>query len=117
MTVRTAVGQRCASAVVVAGMALQTECGFTHAQQIRVRRTVRAVAKHAIFRHRRMLVGEWPAILCMATQTELIGIGHAQVVPGRPTVRIVAISATHLSFAQRMVVGQAHLTPLGLVTP
>ena len=116
VTIRTAVGQRCAGTVVVASMALQTECRFTHAQQIRVGGTVRTVAKHTILRHRRMLVGEGSAMLRMATQTELVAIGHAQVVPGRPTVRIMAICATHLSFPQRMVVRQAHLTPLGLVT-
>ena len=63
-----------------------------------------------------MLVGEWATILRMAAQTELITIRRTQIVAGRASVGVMAICATHLPFPQRMVVRQAHLAALGLVT-
>jgi hypothetical protein len=62
----------------VARMALQAQGRFAQRQQVRVGRSVSFVAIQATFRDGRMLVGEWPAILRMAAQTELIGIGRAQ---------------------------------------
>jgi len=105
-----------AGSVVVARMALQAQGRFAQRQQVRVGRSVSFVAIQATFRDGRMLVGEWPAILRMAAQTELIGIGRAQVVGRRASVRIVAIHATHLAFAQRVMVRHAELRLLRLVT-
>jgi hypothetical protein len=51
----------------------------------------------------------------MATQAELVGIGSAQVVARRTSVRIVAIHAAHLAFAQRVMVRHTELRLLGLV--
>ena len=59
-----------AGSVVVARMALQAQGRFAQRQQVRVRRSVSFVAIQATFRDGRMLVGEWPAILRMAAQTE-----------------------------------------------
>src|ERR1700687_517861 len=74
------------------------------------------MTSHAVFRYRRMLVGERSPILRVTTQTELVGICHPQVVPRSSTMRIVAVRATHLSFPQRVMVRQAHLRTLGLMT-
>jgi len=62
-----------------------------------------------------MLVHEWPTVLRVAAQAELIGIGHPQVVARRTTVWVMAIHAVHLSFAQRVVVRELHLGALGLM--
>src|ERR1035437_269451 len=75
------------------------------------------MTSHAVFRYRRMLVGEGSSILRVTTQTELVGICHPQIVPRNSTMRIVAVCATHLSFPQRVMVRQAHLPALGLVAP
>jgi hypothetical protein len=74
------------------------------------------VAKQAVFTNGGMLVGKRPAILRVAAQTELVGVRHAQIVAGSAAMRIVAIPAAHLPFPQRVVVRQAHLAALGLVT-
>ncbi len=76
-----------------------------------------SVAKHAILRYRRMLVGKRATILCMAAEAELVGIRQAQIVAGGATVRIVAVCTTHLSFPKRMVVRQTHLAAFRLVAP
>lgn len=64
-----------------------------------------------------MLVGERSAILRVATQTELIHVCGLEISSRRAAMGIVAVRAFHLSFAQRMVVGHAHLSALGLVAP
>jgi len=60
-----------------------------------------------------MLVHERPAVLRVAAQAKLIDISHPQVVSGGAAVRVMAIHARHFPFPQRVVVGQAHLGPLG----
>lgn len=117
MAVGAAVGNRQASAIVVSGMTLQTQSWLTNVKKIRVRRTVSTVASHAVFRDRGMLIGKRSPILRMATQAELIRICRAQIVSGGPSMWIVAIGATHLPFAQRMMVRQTHLAALRLVAP
>ena len=57
------------------------------------------VAIHAVFRDRGVLVGKRPAILCVATQAELIGIRRPQIVAGRPAMWIMAINTAHFAFA------------------
>ncbi len=96
-------------------MALETKGRLTDREQICVRGTVSRVAIHAIFRYRRMLVGKRPPILGMTAEAELIHVGGPQVVARRPSVRIVAIHATHLSFAKRVMVRHAELRSLRLV--
>src|SRR5579862_5075960 len=64
-----------------------------------------------------MLIGKWTTILGMAAEAELIHIGGAQIVAGRATMGIVAINTAHFAFAQRVMVGQAELRFLRLVTP
>ena len=98
-------------------MALQAQRRFAHAQKISVRRTVRRVASHAVFRDWWVLVSKGAAILCVTTQTQLIGIGCSQIVSTWASVRVVAIGATHFSFAQRVMVRQTHLAAFRLVAP
>ena len=62
-----------------------------------------------------MLVGKRPAILRMASEAKLIDVRNAQIISGRPAMRIVAIVAAHLGFAQGMVIGHAELSDLGEV--
>lgn len=63
-----------------------------------------------------MLIGKGPAILGMTLQAKLIDVRRPQIVSGRAAMRIVTIRAAHLSFAQRVMVRQAHFTALRLVT-
>ena len=77
---------------------------------------MRAVADHAVLGHGRVLISVRSTILRMATQAELVSIRYPQIISSRPSVRVVAIAATHLSFPQRMVVRQAHLGALAFVT-
>ncbi len=116
VAVRTTVGQWQGRAIVMPGMALQAQRRFTHAQQIGVGRSVGRVAAHAVLGHRRMLVSERSAILRVATEAQLVRRRGAQIVARRSTMWVVAVRTTHFSFAQRVVVGQAHLSALGLVT-
>lgn len=74
------------------------------------------MAEHAILGHRRMLISEWTTILRVATEAELIGICRTQIVSTRASMWIVAVGTTHLSFAQRVMVRQAHLPAFSLVT-
>lgn len=115
MTVGASVRYREAGAVVMAGMALQAKRGLADAEQICVRRTVRRVAGHAVFGDRRMLVGKRSAILCVAAEAELICVRGAKIVSAGSSMRIMAVGALHLSFAQRVMVWHAHLRPLALV--
>ena len=117
VTIRAAVGQGQAGSVVVPSVALQTQGGFAHGKQIRVGRAVRGMTSHAVFRYWWMLVGKGSAILGMTAQTEPVGIRHAQIISRGSAMRIVAICTTHLSFPQRVMVRQAHLTALSLVAP
>src|SRR5579864_2800035 len=64
-----------------------------------------------------MLIGKWTTVLGVAAEAELIHIGGAQIVAGRAAMGIVAINAAHFAFAQRVMVGQAELRFLRLVTP
>jgi hypothetical protein len=52
----------------------------------------------------------------MTAQTELIHVRCPQVVTSGSTMRVVAVGTAHLSFTQRVVVGQAHFSALALVT-
>lgn len=116
MTISTAIRQRPARAVVMAGMALQAKRRFTHGQQICVRRAMGVVARHAVFCYRWMLICKWAAILGMAAQTELVDVRRLQVIAGWSAMSIMAIHAAHLAFAKRVVVWHAHLRGLGRVT-
>ena len=103
--------------VVMARMALQAQGWFTHRQQIRIRRAMRGVAIHAVFRHRRMLVRKGPAILRMAAETKVIHVRRAQVIARVPSVRIMAIGTGHFPFAQRVMIRHAQLRVLSLMAP
>lgn len=74
------------------------------------------VATEATLRHGRMLIGKWSAVLCVAAQAELVHVCGSQIMARCSTVRVVAIGAAHLAFAQRVMIGHAHLRPLRLVT-
>jgi len=69
------------------------------------------------FVDRRMLVRKWPLILGVAPETELIGVGRVQIVSGITPVWIMAIQATHLGFADGVMVWQIGLSGLGLMAP
>jgi hypothetical protein len=73
------------------------------------------MAKRAIFGDRGMLIGKWPTILCMAGQAELIRARRAQIISRGSAMRVVAIVAAHLAFAQRVVIRHAELSRLGLM--
>src|ERR1019366_2455874 len=80
--------------------------GLAHRQHVLVRRSVRRVALHAIFRDRRVLERERPLILGMAAETKFVGIGHLEIVARAAAVGIVTIHAAHLAFANGVMVGQ-----------
>jgi len=63
-----------------------------------------------------MLIREWPAILCMATQTELVDVRRSQIVARWSAMGIMAVHTAHLAFPHGVVIGQAELRALGLVT-
>ena len=73
------------------------------------------VAQHAILVYRGMLVHERAAVLCVAAKTELSNVRGLQILPRSSSVRVVAIDASHLSFANRMMIGQVALCSLRLV--
>jgi hypothetical protein len=62
-----------------------------------------------------MLVHVRAAVLCVAAKTELVNVRGLQILAPSPSVRIVAIDAGHLPFANRMMVGQVALCSLRLV--
>jgi len=74
------------------------------------------VASHAVFRDRRMLISERPAILCMAAQAELIYVRRLQIVSRRPAMGVMAIHTAHLAFTHRVVIWHAHLRSLCRMT-
>src|ERR1700687_6360831 len=74
------------------------------------------VTSHAVFCDWGVLVGKRPAILRMTAQAELIHVRCPQVVTTGATMRVVAVCTAHLSFTQRVVVGQAQFSALALVT-
>src|ERR1017187_4822077 len=74
------------------------------------------VAQHAILVYRGMLVHERAAVLCVAAKTELSNVRGLQIFPRSSSVRVVAIDAGHLPFANRMMIGQVALCSLRLVT-
>src|ERR1022692_1980033 len=63
-----------------------------------------------------MLVHERAAVLCVAAKTELSNVRGLQILPCSSSVRVVAIDASHLPFANRMMIGQVALCSLRLVT-
>src|ERR1022692_4910337 len=73
------------------------------------------VAQHAILIYRGMLVHVRAAVLCVAAKTELSNVRGLQIFPRSSSVRVVAIDASHLSFANRMMIGQVALCSLRLV--
>ena len=116
VAVRAAIVQGQTGPVVMARMALQTQGGFTHQQQVRIRRAMGGVAIQAVFRHRRVLVGKRPAILRMAAKTKLVHVRRAQVIVRVPSVRIMAIRTGHFAFAERVMIRHAQLRVLSLMT-
>jgi len=76
---------------------------------------VHGVAQHAILVYRGMLVHERAAVLCVAAKTELSNVRGLQIFARSSSVRVVAIDAGHLPFANRVMIGQVALCSLGLV--
>jgi hypothetical protein len=109
MTIRATVHNRQARAVVVSGMTLQAESRLADDQQVLIRRTVRRVTFHAILVHRRMLKREWPLKFGVALEAKLVDTGRVEIVSRAAAMRIVAIDAGHLGFADRMMVGKIGL--------
>jgi hypothetical protein len=62
-----------------------------------------------------VLVHERTAILCVAAKAKLIQIGGLQILARGSSVRVMAIDAGHLPFANRVMVGQAGFRSLRLV--
>lgn len=104
MAIGTAVHQRQTRAVVVRRMTLQAERRLAHSQHVLVRRTVCGVALEAALVYGSVLESEWPLIFGVAAETEFIGVGQFQIVSRTAAMRIVAIYAAHLGFANRMVI-------------
>ena len=86
----------------MARMASQAEEGRRLMQQVVGHRPMRLVANRAILRHRRMLIGERPLFLRLATVTDQIHGRLLEIALGL-AVRIMAIGAQHLAFFDRMV--------------
>jgi hypothetical protein len=107
VTVCATVQQRHSGPVVVSGMTLQAERGLTDQQQASLHGSVRGVALCAALNDRSVLVGEGSLEFGVALEAQLVKIGVAQIVGSRAAVRIVAIRATHLGFADGMVIRQA----------
>jgi len=63
-----------------------------------------------------MLVGIRSAILSVTAQAKLVGVCHAQIIASWTAVRVVTVPTTHLSFTKWVMVRQAHLSALRLMT-
>jgi len=117
MTIGTAVDQGQTRAVVVRRMTLQAERRLTYRKHVLVRRAMGGVTLHAALIDRRVLEREWPLIFRMATETQLVRIGHLEAVSRVAAVRIMTIHATHLAFANRVMVGKVGFGILLGVSP
>ena len=96
-------------------VALLAETGHTGFQQLRARGTVRFMAVHAIFHHRRMLPQERTAPLRVTRVTILVDRALDQQLGIGTAMRVMAIGAGDLSFSKRHM-GRAHyLSPTQLV--
>jgi hypothetical protein len=115
MTIGTSPKQRQTGAVVVRRVTLQAQSGLADYQQILVRRSVRRVTLHAVFGHGRMLERERPLILGMALEAKLVAARRVQTIPRAAAMRIMAVDAGHLAFANRVMVGKIGLGLLLLV--
>lgn len=109
VAVCAAVQQRHGGPVVVSGMALQTQRGLANQQQVSLHGTVGRVAFGATFHYGSVLVGKWPLELRVTLKAEIIEIGGAEIIGRSATVWIVAVRATHLRFADRMMIREPAL--------
>ena len=112
MAVGAAVHYRQARAVVMGGMTLQAERRLTDRQHVLIGGAVRRVTLHAVLVHRRVLKGKWPLKLGMTLEAELVRIGSVEIVARAAAMRVMAINAAHLRFADGMVVRQIGLSLL-----
>lgn len=110
-------------------MALQAKRCVAFVEQSLVDRAVRRMADHTPLPHRLVLVNEWPALRGVAFEASLVSAQEskpaaperllnigAAAFNGYSSVRVVTIGATHLSFQDRMMVGQLKLRPHFQVT-
>jgi len=116
VAVRATVQQRHAGTVVVSGMTLQAQHGLAHLEHVPMHRPVRGVALQAAFCHGGVLVGERPLKFRVALETELIEVVSAQIVGRGPAMRVMAVRAAHLGFANRVMIGEIAFCGLFAVT-
>ena len=91
---------------MVSGMTLQTQHGLTDLEQIAVHRSMGGMALQATLADGNVLIGKRALQLGMALKAKLVEIVGAQVVGSSAAVRIMAIRAAHLRFANRVVIGK-----------
>lgn len=92
------------SATVTIGfMTLLADPWRSRLQQIRTDRSVRIVANRTIFLHRLVRANKRPALLHMTLVTGVIDIVANQLLRKDRAMHVVAVGASHLALAQRMV--------------
>src|SRR5579864_1515083 len=116
VTIGTAPNQWKACAVVMRGMTLQTESRLADREQVLIRRAVGRVTLHAVFVHGGMLIREWSLKLGVALEAEFVSAGRVETVARASAVRIMAVYAGHLSFADGMVIRKISLCLLLVMT-
>jgi hypothetical protein len=94
---------------MVSRMALQAQRRLADQQQTPLHGTVRCMAFGAAFYHRCVLVCEWPLELGVTLKAEFIEIGRAKIIGSSSTVWVVAVRATHLRFANRVMIREPAL--------
>lgn len=77
---------------------------------------VRIVAVATVFPHRRMFPNHRAALFLVAVVTSFVDGRRLELARSRAAMRIVAIGATHLAFAQRHMGRTVHPRPLVFVT-
>lgn len=90
-------------------MAAKAQIIISLSQHLRINRAVRLVANSAALTHRLMLKEHRLRLLTMTSRTGLIPATHGESAPGLhdvAPVRIMALNAVHVTFRQRMMLGQ-----------
>jgi len=100
-------------------MAFQTECRIALVQQALINRSVRRVTREATLTHSLVLKNEWSALRSMALKAgfvlaqERYAAALQRLLNIRPTafhghtyMRVMAISATHFAFQNRVAMRQ-----------
>src|SRR5262249_3075385 len=88
---------------VTSAVTLEAQPRTRELQRELIHRAVRIVAIQAVFAHWKVFKQKWPALLRMTGVADVVDRIFFQQCLGETAVRIMAVRANHLAFAQRHV--------------